>query len=450
MARVPRLVFAASLGALACNALLGADDPVPDFVDRDAGVSALPDCGPPPAADDGPIYVVATGGADVSTCGSHASPCATIGFALGQAKRASKTIVRVGPGTYREAITLVPGVTIEGGYFAEKSGDGYTWIPNCLPKPKPSDDVQIAPDVATPVIAADLGGTAALSTLTIHQSASPAPGESVYGIVATGASTHLELVDVMVAPANGADGTAGAPGDPGAAATDGGCPMGSGADGNEAGAPGEGADGGTIDGTGYHGAAGANGGIGLGGANGDAGAAGTCVTCSACNATCNTGPTQCGRAGSPGCGGGGGKGGYGGGGGGSSIALLAWGGATVKATGGSLRAGAGGAGGAGGTGGSGAPGTTGPSGSASDGCNVTCVVALGCSNFQTGKGGAGSPGGAGAAGGTGGGGAGGWSFAIVSGGDAHVEVPEETLDHSNFGRGGSPGGADGRSGKRYP
>jgi len=458
LVRVPRLVFALALGALACNALIGADDPVLDPIGppppEEAGASpeasTLPDCGTPPPPDDGPIHVLANGGADDATCGSHGSPCATIGFALAQARRASKTIVRVGPGTYRETITLVAGITVEGGYFVEKSGDGYTWMPNCLPKPAPSDDVHIAPDVTMPVVATDLGGTARLSALTVHQSTKAAPGESVYGIFATGGTTHIELVDVVIAPANAGDGPAGAPGTFGTA-FDGGCPIGDAANATVPGQAGQGAPAGTVDKTGYHPAAGGNGSSGQSGANGTAGQAGACLMCSKCNDHCDMGSKQCGDAGSPGCGGGGGGGGAGGGGGGSSIALFAWG-ASVTATGGSIHSGAGGAGGAGGSGGAGSPGAMGPSGPSAPPCGIACTLLLGCSasNYQAASGGAGSRGGNGAAGGPGGGGAGGWSFAIVSGSDASVTIPDDVLDHSNYGAGGAQGGAPGRSGKRYP
>jgi len=465
MVRVPLLVLAAAPGAIACNALIGADDPILDPVGPpEAGASAeagssveagpsaeasdLPDCGAPPPPDDGPVHVLTNGGADEAACGSHGSPCATIRFALGQARRASKTVVRVGPGTYREAIDLVPGVTIEGGYFVEKSGDGYTWIPNCLSKPAPSDGVHIAPDVAMPIVAADLGGTARLSTLTIHQSASPAPSESVYGIFATGATTRLELVDVMIAPADAGDGLGGAAGASGTV-SDAGCALGDAADAAAPGATGGGADPGTVDEAGYHPSAGAEGGGGESGENGGAGQSGACLTCSTCNTKCDTGTKRCGGPGAPGCGGGGGGGGAGGSGGGSSIALFAWG-ASVEATGGSLRSGAGGAGGAGGSGGPGSPGATGPTGSSAISCGIACTPLLGCSSYAAAPGGAGSRGGNGTAGGQGGGGAGGWSFAIVSGNDASVDVPESVLEHSTYGAGGAPGGAPGRSGKRYP
>ena len=452
MARVPRLALAASTLVLACNALLGIDDPILDGQPAagDAGdAGTFPDCGAPPSPDDGPIYVLASGGVDDAACGAHGSPCATIAFAIVQAQHASKTNVRVGPGTYRESIALAPGITIEGGYFAEKQGDEYAWIPDCLAQPKPSDDVHIAPDVAIPVTAVDLGGTATLSTLTIDPSAKPTAGESLYGIVAIGATTHLELIDVIVAPADAADGATGTAGEDGSAPS-GPCPVGDGGDGVLPGSPGGGADAGSVDPSGYRGPQGASGSTGEQGSNGEAGGDGACITCPPCNATCSgTSSKQCGDAGVSGCGGAGGDGGGGGGAGGSSIALFVWG-ATVHATGGSLRSGAGGQGGAGGGGGQGAPGTVGSEGRTTDGCNTTCVAVVGCSGFMKAAGGAGTRGGAGAAGGQGGGGAGGWSYAVVTGGGAIADVPDETLDHSNFGRGGAPGGANGRAGKRYP
>ena len=67
------------------------------------------------------IYVAtpSNGGADVTSCGTYTSPCATIGYALSVRVPALGAVrVRVSSGEYRENVTLVDGVDVLGGHNA--------------------------------------------------------------------------------------------------------------------------------------------------------------------------------------------------------------------------------------------------------------------------------------------------------------------------------------------
>jgi hypothetical protein len=304
-------------------------------------------------------------------------------------------------------------------------------------------------------------GSGTLRDLKVVSKSPADPGESLYGIFASGASTTLTLDQVVVDVAGGGAGGAGAPGAFAANTVDAGCTSGNGSNGG-AGAPGGGAASGTLDASGYVATSGGDAGAGQTGQNGSGGGTGTCANCDFASGTCQTTCTivvkqLCASNGQSGCAGGFGGGGSGGTGGGASIAVTAWdahvtifGGLYTAANGGN-----GGVGGAGGDGGAGAPGAT--------GANATCVdygtpgcVLNNCSGTLNGTsalngGTAGGVGGSGGPGGQGGGGSGGVSYAIVQGGAGAVTLNgNPKLAHGDGGTGAAVGGANGTSSDRFP
>jgi hypothetical protein len=405
------------------------------------------------------IFVTRTGSSAGATCGTIATPCAAVQLGIDRASALGRSTVYVASGTYTESVNLAGGVTVQGGW----SASGTAWTPICTGNPAQAQAVTIVAPASANVTAAatNLGGTATLQTLTIQSKAqsSVKPGESVYGIVATGASTQLVLDDVYVTAAAGGGGATGTAGDAGAPAT-GTCAAGTGMTGT-AGPSGPGADGGTFSSAGYsggNGSAATAGGPGNNGTVGGPPVCADCVTTTSCPAlSCTIGSTmhQCGTEGVSGCGGLGGGAGSGGGGGGSSIALFVWD-AHVSCNGGGLTAGSGGAGGGGGLGGDGGAGTSGQAGMTTGMCGTSVggVCATGCSitsPVTLSGGDAGGAGGTGGTGGQGGGGAGGWSCAYYQGGAGLVTLSSiSNTAHGNPGTGGPPGGASGAAKDRCP
>jgi hypothetical protein len=388
---------------------------------------------------------VSLGGSTAGNCGSQQSPCSTVQAGLDRAYAASRTIVYVSHGTYMESISLRAGITLQGGWEVI----GTSWTPNCV---DPSGAVVIhAPPTATVSAVADnLGGLATISTLTLLSKAQVdvQPGESLYGVMATGATTRLTLDDVVVQTANGGDGPSGGGGATGP--TGGPCSVDGDGGAGAPGAQGGGAEGGVFTRTGYMPGVGSAGSNGASGETGSEATPPTCLPCGSCTSlNCGFSPNgsqSCGVAGPPGCGGGGGGSGSGGRGGGSSVPLYVWD-ATVQIVAGTLVAGDGGTGGNGGPGGTGGPSGSGSTGSNGPGCTVRCSGLAVCTSFMgAGAGGTGGLGGHGGQGGVGGGGAGGSSLAIVQGGSAVVDVKGTLLAHGSAASGGGPDGGSGAAG----
>lgn len=416
----------------------------------DAGSNVVCPASPP---DEATGIFVASSGVSTPECGSRTEPCQSITLGMSRAAVQSKAKLYVARGVYGEALSLRAGLRIEGGYDVKADG---SWNRACVEAPD-AVVIRATGTSSATITAKDLGGKAELAYLRIESKAQTdvKPGESLYGIVATGASTALELTEVRVAMIAAGDGAQGIAGDAGANGPGAGqCDAGNGADGTR-GALGDGAQAGTFDPSGYLPAAGDVGGVGAVGRGGNVGGDGQCVQCGSCSAfpDCTFTPAplpSCGKEGGSGCGGLGGIGGRAGSGGGSSVGIFAWD-AKVALVGGTVRAGDGGKGGAGGQGGQGGNGTNGVVGQPTGVCITSCtpnVPELACTTTTaSGAGGTtGGPGGGGGRGGSGGGGAGGNSFAIFSGGSAVVSTTNTILEHGVPGIGGGPDGGVGATG----
>jgi hypothetical protein len=414
---------------------------------------------PTVAPDESAGVFVATSGATGATCGTKTEPCRTIAGGIARASALARTRIYVARGVYVEKVLPKAGMRIEGGWdvLADQS-----WNRAC-------SDVSNAVVIRAPagetttVFAKDLGGKSELAFLRVESKTQNQvkEGESLFGVLATGATTTVALEEVAIEVANagnGKDGPVGAVGaDPAAAGT---CNAGTGANGTR-GAAGAGASAGTFDPSGYSATDGTLGAASTPGANGTAGPDGTCVQCGTCSdfPACNfvpTPPKSCGTPGKNGCGGGNGAAGVPGDGGGSSVGLFAWD-ATVTVTGGRIRAGDAGNGGIGGNGGTGKTGSAGAVGTPTANCIVACAIGAGACTVTMGRGEGGQPGGAGGTGAQGalsGGGSGGSSFAIFQGGAGLVTAPASIpLQFGKAGKGGGPDagvGANGLAAARYP
>lgn len=490
-----QLVAVAALAAAAIggfSACVGDDSGVPDATTPDGGndattqdvttqdvqatdvvVDAPTGCAARTADDNAGIFV-AKSGSDVNSCGTRGNPCLTITYAIATAKAtASKTTIYVAAapttdagvddggdggassGVYVESVTLDAPLTIEGGW-SDANG---TWTPICDATTSTAVAIQ---GVSNTTLEAAFTGSATLRDLELISKPAAGPGESLYGLFVTGASTNLTLDQVVVDVGAGGAGADGTDGVGGANGTDAGCLPGTGQAGG-AGPGGGGGSNGSFSSTGYVATNGGDGGTGSNGQNGTAGGDGGCQSgcdyfTSACP-TCNVGQhTVCGANGSNGCGGAGGGAGSCGMGGGSSIALFVFD-AHVTAFGGKYTSADGGNGGNGGNGADGGAGTSGAAG-ASASCPQFGTV--GCSNLNlctpsllsstTATGGtAGGAGGSGGVGGHGGGGSGGDSYAIVQAGGGAVTLNgNPKLTHGNGGNGGALAGANGVAADRFP
>jgi hypothetical protein len=396
---------------------------------------------------------VASGGMDGSGCGTEPnSPCASIGAGIATALTSTGGIVYVSAGTYGETLTLPAGVTVQGGWHWGGNG-GNEWMFDCSATPESAVTVQAPSSSNMTVVANSNNGSSTLSTLTVlsKPAAGVNPGESLYGIFATGANTQLTLTDVVVTVQGGGVGLPGTMGSAGAAPPST-CSSGDGVSPSMPGAMGTAGLAASVSSTGFTTNTGGTGGSGTPGDNGTAAAAATSMSYPACveaPPSCTTGQATCtGTPGVNGCGGGAGLGGTGGAGGGSSVAIFAYD-ATVTVTAGVLQAGNGGNGGAGGGGSSGVSGSLGANGQNVVCPNSMCANSSSCtitgSTTSVSGGAAGGAGGQGSNGGQGGGGSGGNSYAILTGGMATGRLtlstaspPELVAGHPGLG-GGSNG-----------
>jgi hypothetical protein len=430
-----------------------------DDVGADAGLDSS---SPPPPVDSGPPCAlqtvdssqgvfVTTYGMDNSTC-AIGTPCLTVQAAIQAARVNGMPTVYIANGLYTESVQLFPGVTLMGGWNAL----GPTWTPVCSGNRSSVVTIQApASSTQATIVANNLIGLATISTLTVKSVDQSAvmPGQSLYGIAATGGMTQVALLNVDVVMANAGNGVAGAAGDAGGNSCGAEGSEDAGADGGPSGMAGMPSDGGTYAATGYTPGAGA---VGSPGGNGVDGMLVAGPTCSPCITSCVCGPScslceatpgsSCGTPATPSCAGVGGQGGLGGAGGGSSIALFAWD-AMVSVSGGSLSAGTGGAGGNGGVGGTGGAAEGANTGSPGQVCGTSCLhVGPGCETAGAAHGAGGSVGAStpGGAGGQGGGGAGGSSFAVYVGGAGRITgLPTVTVTVGTPGPGGMPSGANG-------
>jgi hypothetical protein len=429
------------------------DGSVADQSAADTGPDAPDVICPEVLPDDGTGVFVSPGGTNDVSCGTRAAPCKTVNIGITHAVAASKANVYVARGTYVEKVTLAGGVAIVGGW--DFPAASIKWRRSCV---DPGEIVVLrAPQGQNVTVEArDLSAEpATLSLLRIESKAAAAvaASESLYGLLAIGATTSVVLENVHIevgaagagtSPAKAAAGTGGAVS----------CAAGIGGPGT-AGTPGTGAGIGSFDATGYVPAAATAGNLGTPGNNGLPGTAGACIQCGTCDTFINgcallPDPAQtCGKDGQPGCGGGPGAVGLPATGGGSSIGIYAWD-ANVVVRGGKVKSGDAGAGGAGGAGGNGGVPTGAAVGTASDACTSKCDLgALVCVETKTkaAGGAAGTAGGAGGNGGTGGGGGGGSSFALYAGGIGVISTESSpTLGHGKAGAGGGAGATAGASG----
>lgn len=441
-------------------------DPSPNPpTDGDSGSTGTPDAAGPrnhdtdepagdvscdavaPDAEDG-VFVAVTG-SDGDTCGTPTDPCKSISKSVNQAHKAFKSNVYAARGTYAERVQLQAGVKVIGGWKIVHGA----WSRVCT-SPESAVVVQPAANDTTALEAKDLGGETTVQYLRVTGKPQVGPGESVYGLVASGDSTSVRLDHVSIDVGNAGAGKDGAIGAAGSAplAT---CPVGAGAQGT-AGTAGTAAKT-TIGPRGFVVTEATSGTDGTDGANSPDGAPGVCSPCGSCNGLCffqpsGSGETTCGGPGGRGCGGGGGKGGAAGTSGGSAIGIFAWD-AQIAFTTGSISAGDGGNGGKGGGGGEGKKGTVGPQGTTGTKiCLTSCKgLIVSCQENKTGgPGGEGGVGGNGGGGGDGGSGDGGSSFAIYQGGVGFVSLTDATLKHGKAGTGGAGKipGEDGTEGDR--
>jgi hypothetical protein len=383
-----------------------------------------------------PVGTFASPNGSGTSC-TMGSPC-SLAQALGAA--AVGTTVYLAQGAYSVASLALPAaVSLQGGW----TNSGGTWCPG--------GSATIATSTAAQVIAVS-SGSETISNVAIQNNTPATTGQTLYGVVVTGASTSLTMSGVSIAVAGGGNGASQGAGAANTMPVPPAGSCGSGGTGQQ-GSPGNGAPTpGSWSTSGYapaNGAVGGAGGVGQNRTNNS----GTCENKTAYGMVDH--PSQCGTicacpcsycdtltamvcptAGAGGCGGGGGGGGAGGLGGGSSVGVFV---ADAHVTiSGSVTAGAGGAGGNGGNltspvqGQNGSVGATGQAGTYHSLCqeNPNDGTCWKCQTSTAGIPGTGQQGGQGGPGGVGGGGAGGDSYCYVHVGSAAVSASGLSCSHA--------------------
>lgn len=365
-------------------------------------------------ADPSGVFVSTHGGGSACT---YASPCGSISTGASVAASNGKSYVYVESGQYTETVTLQggSGITIDGGWTLGSGTATGTWT-RCN-----QGVATISTSSADRVVV--LGsGTWNLTNINVANQTVAAPGQTLYGVFATGGSLTISGSVSVAAAGDGAPGAANT--GSGNAGQAGGCSPASTGSAGSTGSLGAHA---TI----TYGPSGpsqspaTSGGTGGTGANGTQGPDGSPGGCSDCAYNSGDGSCDCTVANGPpglgGCPGTGGPGGGPGGSGGSSIGVFAWAG-TVSV--GSIQVGKGGDGGNGGGGGAGGKGAAGAQGPSAciKGCAKTsptkCALSNPCTTDTGGS--AGGNGGNGGPGGQGGGGAGGDSYCYYANAGASV------------------------------
>ena len=162
------------------------------------------------------VFVSSKPGSGPSAPCNSQTPCNSIATALAYAVTKSLSVVYIDEGTYTEQVVLPPTIRRVRGGWKYANGE---WTIDCTGARLMATTI-IAPSSANmTVIAKDLGGSTSLESLNIVSKAAALPGESLYGVFATGASTKLTLLDTSVlmhAGGNGASGSDGVPGSAGA------------------------------------------------------------------------------------------------------------------------------------------------------------------------------------------------------------------------------------------
>ncbi len=407
-------------------------------------------CNPSEMADPTQVFVSSLG-SPTSNCLPQ-TPCNSIQAGIVAAVAHGQKTIYVDQGTYPEQLTLSAGIAIRGAWSRANG-----WTPICDGTRLTATKLQPPAGTDRAIIAKDLGGSASLEAIDVQGQTTAQPGQSLYGIFATGSTTMLSLTDVSVLVPAGGDGSAGTDGVPGVMAGAPDC-------GHGVAAPAAATAAIAAPSAGAHvmysaaGATSSTASSGTKGGNGQSGLPGTevCGDAVVCQPdkpdgiNCAGNPTDaCGSA-AGGCGGTAGGVGTGGGGGGSSIALYAFD-AQVVVLRGQLIASIGGTGGNGGAAGAAGGATNaGPSGSVT-GCTACngSATACGCETREvvatypaaTGNG---TPG---AAGVPGAGGAGGDSFGFYANA-SNVTYDQTSLSMPAAAGGGmgSPAGPAGISG----
>lgn len=375
---------------------------------------------------------VSPDGADVGGCGSADTPCETVSHGLARAVQSGQAILYLAQGTYSESVSLSAPVSVYGGWTPSPGA----WTRAC--EPLATTTSIASPDAVG--LFAQFSGTAELESLQIStrgRDASSNPGQSRYGIFATGAGTRLEVRDLIVSAGNANHGLLGSNGTTTPAS---GCDAGNGGDGAPA-SPAPTTNQGSFTQSGFspgNGVSGGNGNPGQGGSDG-ADVTEDCTFCTNCIGA--AGGARTAEGGARGCGGGQGTGGSGGSGGGASVGIFAASASVHFGDAVTLVAGTGGNGALGGHGGDGEPGTYGSPGTdyvcspRPDNyvCNNSCDQVIESNSGISG--GDGSPGSAG------GDGAGGWSIVQVgTSGAFSGSTPTRIPGQAGVSQGSGPGG----------
>ena len=407
-------------------------------------------CNPSEMADPTQVFVSSLG-SPTSNCVPQ-TPCSSIQAGIVAALAHGQKTIYVDQGTYPEQLTLSAGIAVRGAWSRANG-----WTPICDDTRLTATKLQPPTGTDRSIIAINLGGSASLEAIDVEGQTPAQPGQSLYGIFASGSTTTLSLTDVSVLVPAGGSGRAGTDGAPGVMAGAPDCGHGVAAPAGATAATAAPSAGARVE----YSAAGATSSAassGTIGGNGQSGLPGTevcgdAVTCSPDKpegVNCAANPTDaCGSA-AGGCGGTAGGVGTGGGGGGSSIALYAFD-AQVVILRGQLIASVGGSGGNGGAAGA-AGGATNAGGAGSvRGCTACNGSATACAcgtmavvasyPAATGNG---TPG---AVGVPGAGGAGGDSFGFYANA-ANVTYDQTSLSMPAAASGGmgSPAGPAGMSG----
>jgi hypothetical protein len=185
---------------------------------------AAADASTSPSADPDSVYVSTTDAqaADDTTCGlgpvgsgdgNH--PCMTIARGIARAGALARSQVRVANGTYAEALTLVNGINLLGGF------DPQTWSRDIATTSTLLTGVSSSDNHDRTVVANAITTPTTLEGFVVYGSVNQKAGGNSYAIYASGSNDGLQIVNNLVYGGAGGPGADGSPGIAGHTGVDG-------------------------------------------------------------------------------------------------------------------------------------------------------------------------------------------------------------------------------------
>jgi hypothetical protein len=151
-------------------------------VDATYPIADAPDVCTLRQVDDSAGIFVSPSGIDGTSCGTRQAPCLSVQAGINNAGASSRALVYLAPGLYVESISLVAGVSVEGGWSVQ----GDVWAADCRAQSNATTAIQAPANQSTTVLVDAINGASAIRRITVRSKvqANVMSGESLYGIFA--------------------------------------------------------------------------------------------------------------------------------------------------------------------------------------------------------------------------------------------------------------------------